>query len=579
MLYAGIFIRIQQQDSWPDPHKEYVPDPPRSKPLSYRTKSTFQKRSKELLQLEDLKEPITITNYKKMFQKLLCWEEKEHITLLHDRCDGIYPITIYEQDACKNFGFLHVQDGDIVAYATQASEAVYLVHGQMEVRAEIQRDNSYAYTENRVYISMDNHFRPPHCLTEIEAQFEVKHSYFDSLHNVLSGLSDVVVRRLMPQPQDFDRGVRAEGIRALQYVPREYLNILHLDAISPEKQSSYQVALTCKSGSPPVLISGAFGTGKTCFLASVAYCFIAEADVMHSSARILICAHHQATADTILTYFLPLMEHRRHPLNAKVIRIVPNSYISKNRRFGQCIIPVSAFKHIWRSVVKERKVVIITTFLTSFQLKDVIPSGFLTHILIDEGAQAREPEAVAPLCLADKDTKIIIAGDPRQVGPSLLVLGDEARKHGLKTSLLERLKDRYSAIGERTRYLQANLMENYRCHKDIISFASQMFYMSCVKPSALTSSIKIPYGFSYPMVFVCTSIEQKQFCTDCTSEAEADILMNMLSGHIKLGGVIRVSVMSSSRGQVCFYEHNSCKFVLNYVTSYLLPFYIDRGTR
>ena len=109
-------------------------------------------------------------------------------------------------------------------------------------------------------------------------------------------------------------------------------------------------------------------------------------------------------------------------------------------------------------------------------------------------------------------------------------------------------------------------MENYRCHKDIISFASQMFYMSHVKPSALTSSIKIPYGFSYPMVFVCTSIEQKQFYTDCTNEAEADILMNMLSGHIKLGGVIRVSVMSSSRGQVCFYEHNSCKFVLNYVT-------------
>ena len=85
MLYAGIFLCIQQQDSWPDPHTEYVPDPPRSKPPTIQTKSTFQKRSKELLQLEDLIEPLTITNYKKKFHRLLCWEEKEHITLLHDR--------------------------------------------------------------------------------------------------------------------------------------------------------------------------------------------------------------------------------------------------------------------------------------------------------------------------------------------------------------------------------------------------------------------------------------------------------------------------------------------------------------
>ncbi|CAI8052184.1 hypothetical protein GBAR_LOCUS28565 [Geodia barretti] len=77
--------QVQQQDSWPDPHTEYVPDPPRSKPPTIQTKSTFQKRSKELLQLEDLIEPLTITNYKKKFHRLLCWEEKEHITLLHDR--------------------------------------------------------------------------------------------------------------------------------------------------------------------------------------------------------------------------------------------------------------------------------------------------------------------------------------------------------------------------------------------------------------------------------------------------------------------------------------------------------------
>ena len=461
-----------------------------------------------------------------------------------------------------------------MAYATQASEAVYLVKGEMEVRAKIQRDESYAFIGNRLYISMDNRFRLPHCLTDVEAQFEVKHSYFDGLHDAVNGLSDAVIRRLMPLEQDFDGTVRAEGIAALQYVPTEYFNTLHLHTLSMEKLKSYQVALTCKSGAPPVLVSGAFGTGKTCFLASIACCFIAEANVTRSPARILICAHHQDTANTILqTYFLPLLEHRRYPLETKVIRIVPNSHTSpRNRRIGQYIMSVYTFKQNWRNICQQRKVVIITTFLTSLQLKDLVYSGFLTHILIDEGAQAREPEAIAPLCLANRDTKIIIAGDPRQVsalsecknespliecvcytqvGPSLLVLGEEARNYGLKASLLERLKFCYIAIGEKTQYLQTNLMENYRCHEHILKFASEMFYLSSVKHSAVTSNIKIPYGFPYPLVFICTSIKEVKNYSDCTNEAEADILMNMLSGHIKMGGVKRISVMSSSRAQVC----------------------------
>ena len=148
-----------------------------------------------------------------------------------------------------------------------------------------------------------------------------------------------------------------------------------------------------------------------------------------------------------------------------------------------------------------------------------------------------------------------------------MVLGEEAREHGLKTSLLERLKLRYKAIGEKTKYLQTNLMENYRCHRDILKFASDMFYMSCVKPSAVTSSITVPYGFPYPLVFVCTSMEEIGHYEGSTNQFEADILMNMLNEHLIMGGVTKISVMSSSRGQVCFpslvihHQYCSCNYV------------------
>ena len=38
-----------------------------------------------------------------------------------------------------------------------------------------------------------------------------------------------------------------------------------------------------------------------------------------------------------------------------------------------------------------------------------------THILIDEAAQALEPECVTPLVMVDRNTKIVLAGDHKQV--------------------------------------------------------------------------------------------------------------------------------------------------------------------
>ena len=352
------------------------------------------------------------------------------------RCDGYYQLTItgsLPPEISKShsrstsepriYGYLHVPDSDKIAYATQASEAVYLIFRASgrketeEIKVNILRDN-FSHVGKRMYISMDPNDQLPHSGEDIdsEAQFEVKHFFFDNLHNALKYLPDEIVKRLLPQNEDFDGVVQAERIAALDSMPNEYRDIFHLKKIDPERMWAYQVALTCKSGAPPVLISGAFGTGKTCFLSSLAYFFIAETDTTHVPSRVLICSHHQATADTILyTYLGPLLENRGRPLQGivKVVRITSNNYrVSQN---NQLFIPMYQFKKESHKYDKAEKLVIITTFLTSFQLKDLYPPGFFTHILIDEGAQAREPEAVAPLCMADQDTKIIIAGDPQQV--------------------------------------------------------------------------------------------------------------------------------------------------------------------
>lgn len=67
----------------------------------------------------------------------------------------------------------------------------------------------------------------------------------------------------------------------------------------------------------------------------------------------------------------------------------------------------------------ERCRLVITTLGTAPRLFHKISGdnrrNFFSDILIDEGAQTREPETVGPLSLAGKFTKIVIAGDHCQV--------------------------------------------------------------------------------------------------------------------------------------------------------------------
>ena len=62
---------------------------------------------------------------------------------------------------------------------------------------------------------------------------------------------------------------------------------------------------------------------------------------------------------------------------------------------------------------------LVTTFLTALYLKDKMRKERatleFTHIIIDEGAQSREPEALGAVVLATNSTCLIVAGDNQQV--------------------------------------------------------------------------------------------------------------------------------------------------------------------
>lgn len=146
----------------------------------------------------------------------------------------------------------------------------------------------------------------------------------------------------------------------------------------------------------------------------------------------------------------------------------------------------------------------------------------------------------------------------------MLVFGDQARKHGLATSLLERLNCLYketNSEGVVNQRYQVTLSTNYRCHPTIRTFARNLFYRDF--------DLKLPKGYPLPsphplyyncLLFICSDV--KENVTEVNSninEKEADILLKALKQIAYLNwpkewgerNLSKCCIMSPCRSQVC----------------------------
>ena len=117
----------------------------------------------------------------------------------------------------------------------------------------------------------------------------------------------------------------------------------------------------------------------------------------------MICAHHQASADTFIEYFGKLQRNGVLSDSFLIVRVTTTGYHSKIK---------DEYPEYFRTTANARSHIIVSTLGLSAHMQNIRP---LTHIFIDEAAQTRETEAVMPLTLAERNTKIVIAGDHCQV--------------------------------------------------------------------------------------------------------------------------------------------------------------------
>ena len=331
------------------------------------------------------------------------------------RCDGQFELVKKYSPRTQSMGYLLGLSGDNIAYVTQACgihESVSIFHEFREVRAAISPKN-YGHTEDVLYINFDEKafnecFPAAHegNKWKVSVKFLLKKSYFNSLQRFIKSLSPEVIRRLIPSPQQFT---------SFQPSPLgTYYEHLNLKVCSEDQCNALATIISSPSTGPPILVTGAFGTGKTRILALATHYYLHHSTAMKQQACILVCTQQHTSADAFIEYLINLLI----PISEKayIARVIlERQRVPATHKYNKILHELSDDLNR-RPPGKERPYLIVATCQTSHKLRELLPKkGFFTHILLDEGAMMREPEAVAPLSFADMHTKIVIAGDKQQV--------------------------------------------------------------------------------------------------------------------------------------------------------------------
>ncbi|KAG8779439.1 hypothetical protein FRC12_024270 [Ceratobasidium sp. 428] len=276
---------------------------------------------------------------------------------------------------------------------------------------------------------------------------------------------------------------------------------------NPPQLTAVKSILGLPAGSPPFVIFGPPGTGKTVTAVE------AMLQLMRTDGRttILATAPSNSAADLLAQKLLESKQlqpgdlFRLNALSRSNEDIADpildcsfwhdmNFRFPSINRLSPAELDFNRRKQSKQNAIKPLKdyrIVVATCVSSSVPYQLGIPRGHFNWIFVDEAGQACEPEVmIAVKTLAGPDTNIVLSGDPRQLGP--IIRSPIALQMGLGLSYLERLMNlpMYNPATMKGRTV-VKLTKNWRNHNAILRYPNERFYTNeleaCAPPSTTDS--------------------------------------------------------------------------------------------
>uniref|UniRef100_A0A672P2Z6 RNA helicase n=1 Tax=Sinocyclocheilus grahami TaxID=75366 RepID=A0A672P2Z6_SINGR len=248
----------------------------------------------------------------------------------------------------------------------------------------------------------------------------------------------------------------------------------HLER-NPEQYSAVCNIVAGTSKPAPYLVFGPPGTGKTVTIVEA----IKQVEKNIPDAYILACAPSNSAADQLCEKLIT----SQHVDSRKIYRLYASSrdpkYIpevlknNSNLEGEMIVFPCKEDLMCYK--------ILVSTLVTTGRLvSGGFPVDHFSHIFVDEAGHAVELETIISVAgLLNAETgQLVLAGDPRQLGP--ILRSPLAINHGLDISLLERLmtqNDLYKKDNmEFDKRYVTKLLLNYRSHPSILKVPNELFY-------------------------------------------------------------------------------------------------------